>query len=90
MNPSNFYRIHAFFPCLICPHPINLNKQNTNLQCLRILRLSAILSPISVQTGKVKQTRAISALNAITLPPTDCDPIFTSNISPTKNFPTKK
>ena len=53
----------TFAPFLICPQPINL-------QCLSTLRLSAIFSPTSVQTGVVSPIFAKSAFTAITRPPT--------------------
>lgn len=56
------------------------------LQCFSTLRLNATFSSNSVQTGFVKLIFARSALAAITFPPVDNDPIFTSSNSVLVNF----
>ena len=50
-------------------------------QCLSILRLRAIFSPISVQAGLVKLSFAASALTPMTLAPVAVDPMFTMRTS---------
>ena len=56
------------------------------LQCFSTLLLSAIFSPVSVQTGWVNTILAKSALTASTRPPVDNDPMLTISTSFFDNF----
>ena len=62
----------------------------TYRQCFSTLRLRAIFSPSSVQTGLVRPILARSAFSPSTRPPLDREPMFTIKISYLVNFCTWK
>lgn len=84
------YRLRILNQILVSNDFLLYDVFGTYLQCFSTRLLSAIFSPISVQTGLVSPTLAKSAFTAITRPPVDKEPIFTINTSFFDNFWTCK
>lgn len=80
------YRLRILNQILVSNDFLLYDVFGTYLQCFSTRLLSAIFSPISVQTGLVSPTLAKSAFTAITRPPVDKEPIFTINTSFFDNF----